>query len=54
LNHATLSQGIECFSLPRKGAANGFLTGEIGIKYLGYIANTYLMEVPGCPAIPEE
>ena len=29
------------------------LTSEIGIKYLGYIGNTYLKEFPGCPAIPE-
>jgi gluconate 2-dehydrogenase gamma chain len=45
--------GIEFFSTLRKYTADGFFTSEIGIKYLGYIGNTYLKEFPGCPAIPE-
>jgi gluconate 2-dehydrogenase gamma chain len=49
-----LSPGIEFFSLLRKLTADGFFTSEIGIKYLGYVGNTYLKEFPGCPAIPEE
>jgi hypothetical protein len=48
-----LSPGIEFFSTLRKFTADGFFTSEIGIKYLGYIGNTYLKEFPGCPAIPE-
>lgn len=48
-----LSPGIEFFSMLRKYTADGFFTSEIGIKYLGYIGNTYLTKFPGCPAIPE-
>jgi len=48
-----LSPGIEFFSTLRKYTADGFFTSEVGIKYLGYIGNTYLKEFPGCPAIPE-
>lgn len=48
-----LSPGIEFFSTLRKYTADGFFTSEIGIKYLGYIGNTFLKEFPGCPAIPE-
>jgi hypothetical protein len=39
-----LSPGIEFFSTLRKYTADGFFTSEIGIKYLGYIGNTYLKE----------
>ncbi|MGA8440804.1 MAG: gluconate 2-dehydrogenase subunit 3 family protein [Candidatus Sulfotelmatobacter sp.] len=48
-----LSPGIQFFSTLRKYTADGFFTSEIGIKYLGYIGNTYLKEFPGCPVIPE-
>jgi gluconate 2-dehydrogenase gamma chain len=48
-----LSPGIEFFSTLRKYTADGFFTSEIGIKYLGYIGNTYLKEFPGCPSVPE-
>jgi hypothetical protein len=48
-----LRSGIEFFSTLRKHTADGFFTSAIGIKYLGYIGNTYLNEFPGCPAIPE-
>ena len=48
-----LGVGIEFFSTLRKYTADGFFTSEIGIKYLGYIGNTYLTEFPGCPAVPE-
>jgi gluconate 2-dehydrogenase gamma chain len=50
---AQLNPGIEFFAFLRKGTADGFFTSEIGIKYLGYIGNTYLAEFPGCPAVPE-
>jgi gluconate 2-dehydrogenase gamma chain len=49
----SLSQGINFFSLLRNMTADGFFTSEIGIKYLGYIGNTYLKEFPGCPPVPE-
>ena len=48
-----LSQGVEFFSFLRNMAADGFFTSEIGIKYLGYIGNTFLKEFPGCPPVPE-
>jgi hypothetical protein len=40
---------IEFFLTLRKYTADRFFTSEIGIKYLGYIGNTYLKEFPGCP-----
>jgi gluconate 2-dehydrogenase gamma chain len=48
-----LGPGIEFFSTLRRYTADGFFTSEIGIKYLGYIGNTYLREFPGCPAVPD-
>lgn len=48
-----LSPGVEFFSMLRKFTADGFFTSAVGIKYLGYIGNSYLKEFPGCPAIPE-
>jgi gluconate 2-dehydrogenase gamma chain len=48
-----LGPGVEFFSALRKGTADGFFTSEIGIKYLGYIGNTFLTEFPGCPPVPE-
>jgi gluconate 2-dehydrogenase gamma chain len=51
--HPRLSPGIEFFATVRKFAVDGFFTSEIGIKYLGYIGNTYRREFPGCPEIPE-
>lgn len=49
----SLSQGIGFFSFLRNMTADGFFTSEIGIKYLGYIGNTFLKEFPGCPPVPE-
>jgi len=49
----SLGPGIEFFSLLRKFTADGFFTSEIGIDYLGYIGNKYLMDFPGCPPVPE-
>jgi hypothetical protein len=48
-----LSQGIDFFSFVRSMTADAFFTSEIGIKYLGYIGNTYLTEFKGCPPVPE-
>jgi hypothetical protein len=50
---SSLSQGVEFFSFLRNMTADGFFTSEIGIKYLGYIGNTFVKEFPGCPAVPE-
>ncbi len=49
----SLSQGVEFFSFLRNMAADGFFTSEIGIKYLGYVGNTFLKDFPGCPPVPE-
>jgi gluconate 2-dehydrogenase gamma chain len=47
-----LSQGVEFFAFLREMTADGFFTSEIGIKYLGYVGNTYLLSFPGCPPVP--
>lgn len=47
-----LRPGIEFFSTLRKFTADGFFTSKIGMKYLGYVGNTYLSEFPGCPPVP--
>ena len=52
LEDPALNQGIKFFAFLRNLTADGFFTSEIGIKYLGYIGNTYLREFPGCPAVP--
>jgi gluconate 2-dehydrogenase gamma chain len=49
----SLSPGVEFFALLREMTADGFFTSQIGIKYLGYIGNTYLLSFNGCPAVPE-
>ena len=48
----SLSQGVEFFSFLRNFTADGFFTSEIGIKYLGYIGNTYVVTWKGCPPVP--
>ena len=48
-----LSQGVDFFALLREMTADGFFTSQIGIKYLGYIGNTYLLSFNGCPPVPE-
>jgi gluconate 2-dehydrogenase gamma chain len=56
-NHARdyprLRPGVEFFSTLRKFTADGFFTSEIGMKYLGYVGNTYLSDFSGCPPVPE-
>lgn len=49
----SLSQGVEFFAFLRRMTADGFFTSEIGVKYLGYMGNKYLLEFPGCPPVPE-
>jgi hypothetical protein len=48
-----LNTGVEFFSFLRNMTTDGFFTSEIGIKYLGYIGNSFLKEFPGCPPVPE-
>jgi hypothetical protein len=48
---ASLSQGVEFFSLLRNLTSDGFFTSKIGIKYLGYIGNAFLIDFPGCPPV---
>lgn len=50
---AGLLQGIEFFRFLRNLTADGFFTSEIGIKYLGYIGNTFLVDFPGCPPVED-
>ena len=47
-----LSQAVAFFSFLRDLTADGFFTSEIGIRYLGYIGNTYVNDFPGCPPVP--
>jgi gluconate 2-dehydrogenase gamma chain len=49
----SLGAGVEFFALLRKFTADAYFTSEIGIKYLGYVGNTFLKEFPGCPPVPE-
>jgi gluconate 2-dehydrogenase gamma chain len=53
ISDPSLSQGVAFFSFLRNLTADGYFTSEIGIKYLGYIGNTYFKEFPGCPPVPE-
>jgi gluconate 2-dehydrogenase gamma chain len=48
----TLGPGVEFFSFLRNLTADGFFTSKIGINYLGYMGNKYLLEFPGCPPVP--
>ena len=52
LEDPSLNQGNKFFAFLRNMTGDGFFTSEIGIKYLGYIGNTYLQEFPGCPPVP--
>lgn len=49
----SLEPGIAFFSFLRNLTADGFFTSKIGIEYLGYQGNTYLLEFPGCPPLPD-
>ena len=53
LQDASLTQGIAFFSFLRKLTFDAFFTSQIGIKYLGYVGNTYLLNFNGCPPVPE-
>jgi gluconate 2-dehydrogenase gamma chain len=47
-----ISQGVEFFTFLRNLATDGFFTSKIGIEYLGFMGNKYLLEFPGCPPVP--
>lgn len=47
-----LSHATEFFALLRKLTADGFFTSKIGIEYLGYVGNAYLLKFEGCPPVP--
>jgi gluconate 2-dehydrogenase gamma chain len=49
----SVSQGVEFFALLREMTADGFFTSEIGIKYLGYVGNKYMLGFNGCPPVPQ-
>jgi gluconate 2-dehydrogenase gamma chain len=48
----SLIEPVEFFSFLRNFTSDGFFTSKIGIKYVGYKGNTFLMEFPGCPPVP--
>ena len=48
---ARLEQGVEFFAFLRSFTADGFFTSQIGIKYLGYVGNSFVPEFPGCPPV---
>ncbi len=48
---ASLSQGVEFFSFLRNFTADGFFTSAIGIKYLGFMGNTFVPTWKGCPPV---
>ena len=48
----SLSYGVEFFSHLRILTSDGFFTSKIGIAYLGYVGNTFLLDFPGCPPVP--
>ncbi len=48
----SLTPGVSFFSFLRDLTVDGYFTSEIGIRYLGYIGNTFLNEFPGCPLVP--
>jgi hypothetical protein len=47
-----ISQGVEFFAHLRRLTADGFFTSEIGIKYVGYEGNKFLLAFNGCPPVP--
>jgi hypothetical protein len=49
---ARLAYGADFFALLRNLTSDGFFTSKIGIEYLGYQGNTFLLEWPGCPPVP--
>lgn len=49
---ASLAYGVEFFAMLRNLTSDGFFTSKIGIEYLGYMGNTFLLEWPGCPPVP--
>src|ERR1700682_3819446 len=48
-----VSQGVEFFAFLREMTADGFFTSEIGIKYLDYVGNKYMLGFNGCPPVPQ-
>ena len=53
LKDPSLGQGVAFFAFLRNLTADGFFTSEIGIKYLGYTGNKYMVSFPGCPHVPD-
>jgi gluconate 2-dehydrogenase gamma chain len=53
VSHPAAQPGIAFFAVLRSLTCDAFYTSKIGIAYLGYVGNTYLMEFPGCPPLPD-
>jgi hypothetical protein len=54
VSHPDLTHGVVFFSLLRNLTTDGFFTSEVGIGYLQYIGNNYLVEFSGCPMVEDE
>jgi gluconate 2-dehydrogenase gamma chain len=52
LTDASLSPGVEFFRFLRNLTTDAYVTSEIGIKDLGYVGNTFVLDFPGCPPVP--
>lgn len=52
VSDASLSQGVEFFRFLRNLTTDAYVTSETGIKDLGYVGNTFLLDFPGCPPVP--
>jgi gluconate 2-dehydrogenase gamma chain len=52
VHDSSLSQGVVFFAFLRNLTADGFFTSKIGIQYLGYMGNSFLLDFPGCPPVP--
>jgi hypothetical protein len=50
--NTNLSYGVEFFALLRNLTSDGFFTSKIGIAYLGYVGNAFVLDFPGCPPVP--
>lgn len=48
----SLIPAVDFFSFLRNLTADGFFTSKIGIKFVGYIGNSFVAEFPGCPPVP--
>jgi len=53
LTDRSISQGVEFFAFLRRLTSDAFYSSQIGINDLQYMGNTFVMDFPGCPPVPE-